>query len=880
MKKILLAAIFCMVSVGLHAQSPALVDSTRFSFDANLPYDQTIPAPEAFLGYALGSEITLYAHIVDYFKKLSDVSPKVTLHTYGETYERRPLLRVVISSEANQARMEEIRSNHLKLTDPDAISASEAAKIVERDPVFLSMSYGIHGNEASSCEAVMQVAYRLAAAGDAATLSLLDKSVIILFICINPDGRDRYTYWYKSVQRDLPASEPFDLEHIEPWPNGRTNHYWFDLNRDWFFLVNRESKAHSAEYQRWMSQVHVDYHEQGYNANYFTAPGATPRNLLLPKRYEALSDTFGRANIRAFDKNQISYFTREVFDFFFPGYGSSYPGVMGAVSMLTEQGGIGGGRLVLTEDGTVNTLRQRIWDHYATSMATLLRAGEMRQELLQYSYDAWNYRNSASPTKAYFLPDDAHGYLYDAIDLLLQHGVRIERATAEFSADAVDFRTGKTVRKTFSKGTYVIPAHQPRHLFLHSVMERNMAIEDSVMYDVSTWSIPLAYNLEAFATQGMVKVSSEAVNEAPSRIQGLVNSQAGYAFLVDWKQRNAPKALAALWEKGYRVRVAKEPFSDGQVQYGEGTLIVMVGQNLERREKIQMDMAKIASACQVQIRGYESGRMASGFDLGSSNNRPIERPKVALMVDAPFDVNACGQIYFLFDQETGMPVERIRTTSLRQTAVPKLGSRYGYADLDDYQVLILPGGGGGLKDVFQKEQLDQLKAWVEKGGVLIAQESAAAFFTDNRSKFSRVKLVEPGPDTSDAAKFVSYADRREFEGLKRIPGAALQGTIDTTHPLAFGLSSAVYTLKNGAEALQGDRDMQTVGRYLVNSEALLASGYAPADRLKLLAGQVFAGVLPMGQGKVVFFVDNPQFRMYWRGPSRMMQNAVMLLPGF
>lgn len=880
MKKILSAALLCIGFLGMTAQTPLLPDSDRFSFDSDLSYNPAIPAPEAFLGYPLGTEITLYASMLDYFKKLDESSPKVTFHTYGKTYEGRPLAYVVISSEANQSKIEELRSNHLKLTDPDAISAAEAAKIMDKDPVFLSMSYGIHGNEASSCEAVMQVAYRLAAAKDAATLSLLDNAVIVLFICINPDGRDRYGYWYKSVQREIPAAEPSDLEHFEPWPNGRTNHYWFDLNRDWFFMVNRESQAHSAEYQRWMSQVHVDYHEQGYNANYFTAPGATPRNLLLPKSYEALSDTFGRANIRAFDKNKISYFTREVFDFFFPGYGSSYPGVMGAVSMLTEQGGIGGGRLVVTEDGTVNTLRQRIWDHYATSMATLLRAGEMRRALLQYSYDAWNYRNSAALTKAYFLPDDGNSYLYDAIDLLLKHGVRVERASSEFSADAMDFRTGKTGRKTFSKGTFVINAQQPRHLFLHSVMERNMAIEDSVMYDVSTWSIPLAYNLEAFSTQGIAKIPSEAVKEAPARVQGLTNPEASYAFVVDWKQRNAPKALSALWEKGYRVRSAKEPFSDGQTQYGEGTLIVMLGQNMEHLRKVKEDMASIAKNCMVQIRGYDSGRMALGFDLGSSNNRPVTKPKVALMIDAPFDVNSCGQIYFLFDQETGLPVERIRTGTLQQTAVPKFGSRYGYADLKDYNVLILPGGGSGLKEVFQKEQLDQLRVWVEGGGVLIAQESAAAFFTDSRSKFTKIRLSEPKPDTSDAAKFVKYADRREFEGLKRIPGAALQGTIDATNPLAFGLPQNIYMLKNGTEALFADPALQTVGRYHENPDALLSSGYAPADKLKQLAGQVFAGVLPMGRGKVVFFVDNPQFRMYWRGPSRMMQNAVMLLPGF
>ncbi len=880
MKQLLCLIAFTAFSHALSAQSPVLLDPKRFAFDPQLPYDAAVPTPESVLGYPLGSEMSLYAHIVQYYEKLAVASPRIKLNTYGKTYEGRPLINVVITSEANQRNLEELRRQHLRLTDPDAIPPAEAARLIETQPVFLSMSYGIHGNEMSSSEAAMQVAYRLVAAQDEATRKLLEQSVIVLFICINPDGRDRYAYWYRSVQRHLPAHEPNDLEHYEPWPAGRTNHYWFDLNRDWFYMVNQESRAHSTEYQRWMSQMHVDYHEQGYNSNYFTAPGTTPRNLLLPKRYEALSDTFGRANIREFDKHRISYFTREVFDFFYPGYGSSYPGVLGAVSMLTEQGGIGGGRIIKTEDGTPLTLQQRVWDHYTTSLATLLKAGEMRKELLQYSFDAWNYRNSASATKAYFLPDDPNGYLYDAIALLMDHGVRVERATADFSVDALNFRSGKVERKTMPKGTYVVPANQPRHLFIHSVMERNMAIEDSVMYDVSTWSIPLAFNLEAYAATTAYKAAVERVDKAPERPHGLQTPDAQYAYVIEWKQRHAPKALAMLWEKGYRVRAAREPFSDGKNRYGEGTLIVLIGYNLEKADKIAADMADIAQACKVQIYGHHSGRMADGFDIGSSSNRPVERPKVALMVDPPFDMYSCGQIYFLFDRETGLPVERIRTSVLRQTAVPKFGARYGYADLKDYDVLILPNGGAGLKDVFQKEQLDQLKAWVEAGGVLIAQEGAAPFFTDDRSKFTKVKLLEAKPDSSEQARYIPYADRRDFEGLKRVPGAALHATIDHTNPLAFGMDKVLYSLKSGTEALRADREMQTVGRYLADPAGLLASGYASQDNLRHLAGNVFAAVLPMGQGKVVFLLDNPQFRMYWRGPSRMMQNAVMLLPGF
>jgi hypothetical protein len=879
MRPISLFTLFLLFLGVVSAQEHPLLDK-RFNFDGHLSYDPAIPSPAAFLGYQPGEELTLYAHVVQYAEKLAASSPKVTLRQYGTTYEGRPLYNMIITSEKNQQNLEDIRQAHLKLTDPDALPANEAAALIAKQPVFLSMSYGIHGNETSSTEAALQVAWRLAAATDEATLKLLDESVIMLFLCINPDGRDRYVYWYKSMQRNIPAAEPADIEHHEPWPNGRTNHYWFDLNRDWFYMVNQESRGHAMEYLHWMPQVHVDYHEQGYNSNYFTAPGTRPRNLLLPKRYEALSDTFGRANIRAFDQHQISYFTREAFDFFYPGYGSSYPGVMGSVSMLTEQGGIGGGRTIRTEDGYVLTLQQRVWDHYITSMATLLKAGTMRSELLQYSFDAWNYRTSASPNKAYFLPAQNSMYLHDALALLMAHGVKVNKASREFTTDMMDYRTGLTARTTLPAGTYVISTAQPRHLFLNSVMERNMSIEDSVMYDISTWSIPLAFNLTAYSTTVTQNIATTPVNSPPVNTSSFVESSNAYAYVMDWHQRNAPAALAAMWEKGYKTRAAKEPFSDGKTTFGEGTIIILTGHNLEKKDRITADMQVIAQAAKVNIQGFDSGRMSSGFDLASTSNRPVKQPRVALMTEPPFDMYSCGQIYFLFDVETRLPVQRIKSSILQQTAIPKFGSRYGYANLADFDVLILPGGGAGLKDLFQKDQLDQLKAWVENGGVLIAQESAASFFTVDRSKFTNVKLLDPGKDTSITAALLTYAERSDYYGLKRVPGAALKATLDITHPLAFGMDKQVFSLKSGAEALKANPDLQTVGRYDSNPEALLSSGYASMDNRKHLAGNVFAAVQPLGKGKVVFLLDNPQFRMYWRGPSRMMQNAVMLLPGF
>ncbi|MEM8909805.1 MAG: M14 family zinc carboxypeptidase, partial [Bacteroidota bacterium] len=456
----------------------------HLSFEPELSYDPAIPSPKTYWGDEWGTTYTVYARIADYVQALAAASDRIQIKEYGQTYEGRRLYRLVISSVANHQQMETLRENNLRLTDP-SLPASEAEKLIETLPVFTSFSYNIHGNEGSTTPAALQVAYRLAAATDAATQALLDQSVIILYPCINPDGRDRYVYWYKSVQRQTLGKEPLDLEHYAPWPTGRTNHYWFDLNRDWIWGIHPESRGHTAEYQRWMPQVHVDYHEQGYHNNYFTSPGTTPRNLLLPDQYEALSDTFGRANIAAFDRNQISYATREAFDFFYPGYGSSYPSVMGAIGMLTEQGGIGGGRAVETDDGFVLTLRQRIYDHYTTSMATIRKAAEHRQMLRRYANEAYQPSNSKSKVKAYLFPPQAGTYLLDVLGVLHRQGVQIETSTAEFLAgsNTKSFRDGQAVKgKVFPKGSYIVKTDQSRHLFINSIMQRNLAIEDSVMY--------------------------------------------------------------------------------------------------------------------------------------------------------------------------------------------------------------------------------------------------------------------------------------------------------------------------------------------------------------------------------------------------------------
>ena len=838
----------------------------RFEFTPGIRYDRSISSPKDYLGYELGTEYTLYSDVLSYLRTLGKESDRVSIHPYGKTHEGRDLEYLVITGGKNRNRLDDIQKNNQRLADPRSINPAVAKKIIRENPGIYWLSYNVHGNEASSTEAVMQVAYRLAAGRDKETKTILDNSVVILVPCINPDGRDRYVYWYKSAQSYVTNTDQFDYEHDEPWPGGRTNHYWFDLNRDWVWMVHPESKGRIAAYQEWLPQIHVDYHEMGFNRNYFTMPGTTPRNLMLPEPYEALSDTFGLANIAAFDKHKVMYYTREGFDFFYPSYGSSYPSVMGSIGMLVEQGGHSrGGRAVETDDEYILTLRQRVFDHYETSFATLSAAVRNRETLNQYFHNAFQQKTNTGKSAVYILPDNPSNHLYDVVNMLRAHGVEVHKANTNFTINkAHTYETGKEKRQVFNKGDFLIYTDQPRHLFINTVLQRKMAIEDSIMYDMATWAAPLAYNLDAYWSETKPRVKTGLVTKNLTHPNGVTQVRDAYAYVIDWDQRHAPKALARLWAKGYKVRSARKEFNNGVRTYSRGTLVILMGRNTVKAKSVRSDMDQIAKEAGVKIDAFTTGRMKEGIDFGSGNMVPLKNPKVGLMVDRPFNSYTAGQLWYLLDKETELGISKLRMSRLKNL------------DLDHYDVLLFPGARG----VLDSSLVNKFKGWISNGGTLVATEGSAGFFTE-KSGINKVKTVKPPKPEKEGipiSAYTRYEDRSDSLGLKRIPGTAFYGIIDNSNPLAFGLPNRLYTLKQSVSALMPDPSLQTVGYYHKDAEQLKVAGYASIENRKLLAGKTFAAVQPMGRGKIVYLVDNTQYRMFWVGPSRMVQNAVMLVP--
>ena len=867
MKTLSISILLTLCSFQIFAQAPEAL--RHFQFETGISYNSEITSPKDFLGYELGEHYTFHHRVMAYFEKLAELSDKITFHEYARTYEDRSVNYAVISSPGNQARIDEIKNANFELANnPEGTSISD-------EPIVVWMSYNVHGNEPSSSEAAMQTAYRLVAATDSETQNWLENAVVIIDPMINPDGRDRYVNWYKSSRANVLNTNAEDLEHDEIWPGGRTNHYWFDLNRDWVWLIHPESEGRIKVYQQWMPQVHIDFHEQGYNNNYFTMPGTTPRNHELPEDYEKWADVFGRGAIEEFDKAQVNFETRERFDFFYPGYGSSYPSIMGGIGMLAEQGGHSrGGRAVETNDGYVLTLRQRVFDHYKNGISIVKTSVNNRFELLDYFKEARSQSTQKGNTKAYILPNNPNDYTYDVVNLMLKQGVTVEQASEDFTVrNAFSYWDGTSNARSFEVGDFIIKTDQPAHLFINTLFRRQLEIKDSVMYDMSTWSIPLAYNLDATWTTSNVGVATKTVSEALTHPFGITNPNAGYAYTVDWKQRNAPKALAKLWEHGYKIRSAQKGFTKNGVDFSKGSIVILLGRNKHKSASIHSDMKTIAEYANVNIVGFDTGRMNEGSDLGSPNMRPVEAPKVGLMMDQGFSSYTAGQLWFLFDRWTELGISRIRSRSFNDI------------DLASYDVLVMPGGFG-LNDRFDEAIRTRLKNWVRHGGTLIGTESSGAWLTKDQSGITPAELfevededkkdeTEPEPDP---AAYTRYEDRADSAGLKRIPGSAFKAIMDTSHPLAFGMKEKMYSLKFSTNALKPDPAFSAVGYYA--KEDVLVSGYASNENKANAEGMAFAAVHSMGRGKVVFLLDNTQYRMFWVGPARLMQNAVMLVPGF
>jgi len=816
---------------------------------------QKLTTPAEFLGYSVGQKFTPHHRLVGYFERIAQQAPeRVKLMPYGSTNEGRPLMVAVVSTPGNIDRLESIRVNNLRLAN---VARDRAAAIEADAPALVWLSYNVHGNEASSSEASLLTLYTLALQSDTAVQRWLKNTVVIIDPCLNPDGRDRYVNWYNSVVGEKYDPANLSREHREPWPGGRTNHYYFDLNRDWAWQIQIESHQRMKLYLDWMPQVHVDFHEQGYNEPYYFAPAAEPFHEVITPWQRSFQNSIGKNHARYFDSNGWLYFTKQVFDLLYPSYGDTYPTYNGSIGMTYEQGGIGAGLGVINKDEDTLTLTDRALHHFTTSMSTIEVAANQSGSLIS---EFRKYFNQAVSTgqgvyKSYLIrnrPQDA--VRIRALQQLLdRNGIRYEQATAG-PVKGVHYATGKETMITAQAGDLVISTLQPRAAMVTVLFEPRTKLADTVTYDITAWSLPYAYGLDAIASKD--KIASQPVNQEGEK-RRFVRSTYGYA--IPWDGLPAVRLATSIGKAGIVLRYAEQPFTTAGKSFAAGTVLVIPASNQHLGERFHEIVKEYTLNSDAAIFPIATGLVDAGSDFGSERVRNLRLPRVVLLSGEGVNANACGEIWQFFDQQLKYPISLVNQQDL---------GRMNWSQVD---VMILSDGNYSF--LANKDQAEACKKWMQGGGRLIALESAVTQLGEWGVK---VKKSEDKKTESTDSVVTSDYQARERDAVSAItPGSIWQVQLDNSHPLAYGYPKSYYTLKLDGNILEPlSEEGWNVG--VLGSGAHVAGFVGNGLKSKLANGTLF-GVQSVGRGQIVCLTDNPLFRSFWENGKLLFSNAVFMV---
>ena len=814
---------------------------------------QTLKTPEQFLGYTLGEKFTPHYKIVQYFEQAAAAMPQMMkLEKYGETNEGRPLLLAIIASSENFANLEEIRKNNLRLT---GLLKDKSGSI--NAPAIVWLSYNVHGNESSSSEVSMKTLNELLTSSNSQSKEWLKNTVVLIDPCLNPDGRDRYVNWYNQVVGKNFNAATNAREHYEPWPNGRSNHYNFDLNRDWAWQTQVESKQRLVKYHEWMPQVHVDFHEQGINSPYYFAPGAEPLHDIITPWQRSFQTTIGKNHAKYFDANGWLFFTKENFDLFYPSYGDTYPMFSGSIGMTYEQAGSGrGGLAVALDDTDTLKLTDRIAHHFTTSMSTVEAASTNAANLLsafkKYFEDSNN--GNMDMYKTYIVQAADENKMQALKELFANNKIEYSYASKTIAVKAFNYYSAKEETYTVKENDLLVSAAQPKAALIKVLFEPVSRLTDSVTYDITAWSLPYVYGLQAYASKE--KLTGKKIGAVAVKNTFAANA---YGYLVNYNSLSDARLLAGLLAKNIKVRVAEKDFTNAGIKYNRGSLVILSKGN---ENKIPAFL-QMADQLNNKVSQVASGFMESGFDFGSDKLQQLTKPMVALVTGKESSENAAGEIWHFFDEVLNYPITLINAENM------------GTVNLKEVNVLIIPDGYYKMLD--DKEAVAELKTWVRQGGKLIVLENAAVSLSEMDMG---MKLKKEEDKKEDSGKTDLYANVKKFENRERdgiinnIPGAIYKVELDNSHPLAFGYPSYYYSLKMNANIFEFGKDSWNVG--IIKKEKQVAGFVGSAVKQKLVDGTVI-GVTPMGRGSIVYFADNPLFRSFWENGKLIFANAVFLV---
>jgi hypothetical protein len=826
----------------------------------------TPPSPAEVLGHDLGARFTDHAGVVRYMESLAAASPLVRIQRYGETTEGRPLVQVVIARPEHHARLSEILDRNRELAEPET-PESRARQIAASNPAVLYFSYGVHGNESSSSEAALWTAWDLAR-GAASVAGVLDSAVVIIDPVVNPDGRDRYVHWYRQAMGVEPNPNPNAREHWEPWPGGRVSHYLFDLNRDWAWMSQPETRARLATWERWRPQVHVDFHEMSPNSSYFFFPAATPINPLYPAHTLKWGKIFGEANAAAFDEQGWTYYTGQSFDLFYPGYGDSWPSLLGAIGMTYEQAGSGRAGLAYRRpDGTVLTLRDRA-EHHRTSGEATLRAAAGRKTELLLGFAEFHRSIGIGTPDVLLVPGSNPGRVEALVALLRGQGIRVEEAARPFRVNARPHYGFKS-RNEFPAGTYRVPARQSRGRLATTLLQPETVLDATFSYDLSAWSLPYAYGTEAHRAERVPDAGWRVVDEVATRAvvasanggEARLPAKGGmpYGYLVE-PGFDSWLGVVEYLKGGGRARVMDGEFTLEGRNWPRGTFFLPRAENPGLAEHLA------ASGLGGPAVPISTGLATKGNDLGTGDSYDLDLPRIAVLTGEGVAANSYGAHWFFLERTAKIPFD------------PIPADRLASIGLEGYDVLVFPdmGRGAGLEE----RQLAQVEEWVRRGGTVVAVAGGARVAAGT---VAGVKVRARKDDDGDkTALALRGREARELERWEQqVPGTIFSLNLDPAHPLAFGAGvdgqpNRLFALHTGSGVFEPEAAFETVAAFPDKVEKV--SGVISDKNLDYLAQGAGIALKRVGRGRVILFADDPVFRHFWYSGFQPYVNALLLGP--
>lgn len=815
----------------------------------DVSYDPSIPKPEASLGAPLGEWHVRHDQILQYLYQLDAASPRIQLQEIGRTHENRPLLHLTITSAENHSNIESLRQRHLAADPKDA-----------NRPGVVFMGYSVHGDEPSGANSALLLAYYLAAAQGETVDQLLQHNVIILDPVLNPDGLARFAQWANSRRGKNLVADPNHWEHVQQWPSGRTNHYWFDLNRDWLLLTHPESKARIREFHRWRPHVVTDFHEMGPNNTYFFQPGVpSRRNPLTPESNAELTAALTAFNAKAMDQRKLMYFTEEGFDDFYYGKGSTYPDALGSIGILYEQAS-SRGHLQDTINGPLKFI-DTIANQFVNSLAILEAVAHHRTTLLQYrtQFDLATAKQAKSDDLAGFLLSEQRdsSRLNGLLDKLQRHHIQFHRLSKDVELEEQVFK---------AEHSYYVPLNQPQYRLIRSLFSTRKRFPNNTFYDVSNWNIALSHNIRYLAVsrdrwRKVPWIKTPATLPALGEMPKLAEEAVAYGFA--WRDSRSPKLLQNLLQQGVQMRVATAPFvvqtPEGQRSFVEGSIMIPTG--LEQPQDLAQRVADAGHKQGIPVYSFMSTLTAQGIDLGSSKFVPVQSPNVLLVGGVDMSQYEVGEIWHYFDQQADLPVTIVDEQQLQGL------------DLSQYSHIILVQGNYWR---WTEGRSEALREWTEAGGTLIGQKSANRWLAKHNLLKATV-LDQHDIDSNFETSDLSFADQAGLAAKKRIAGAVYEADIDHSHPLFYGFPERPLMLFKNSNMVMRPSTKPFVNAAKYSGDPLRA-GYT-SDELQSLVGNSAAAMAHrVGKGRVIAIVDDVNFRGYWQGSNRVLSNAVYFSP--